>query len=84
MPPFYIFKGKRLNSDLLNGSSAGSQGIVTDSGWSNAAAFQVFLNTHFLKFVQRGSVDQTVLLIFDGHRSHRNVPVTKRGSRTQY
>ena len=75
MPPFYIFKGKRLNSDLLNGSSAGSQGIVTDSGWSNAAAFQVFLYTHFLKFVQRGSVDQTVLLIFVGHRSHINVPV---------
>lgn len=75
MPPFYIFKGKRFSSDLLKGSSAGSQGIVTDSGWSNAAAFQVFLNTHFLKYIQRDSADQTVLLIFDGHKSHINVPV---------
>ena len=75
MPPFDLFKGKRINSDLLKGSSAGSQGIVADSGWPNDAAFQVFLNTHFLKYGQKDSADQTVLLIFDGHKSHINVPV---------
>ena len=75
MPPFYIFKGKKFSSDLLKGSLTGSQGIVTDSGWSNALAFQEFLKSYFLKYVQRSSNDQTVLLMFDGHRSHVNIPV---------
>ena len=75
MPPFYIFKGKRFSNELLKGSSAGSQGMVTDSGWSNAKAFQVFLRDHFIRYLQRGGNDQTVLLIFDGHKSHINVPV---------
>lgn len=75
MPPFYIFKGKRLRSELLDGSMAGSSGTVTDSGWSNSAVFQDFLQSHFLKYLQRGDVNQTVLLIFDGHKSHINIPV---------
>ena len=49
--------------------------IVKDSGMSNATASLVFLNTHFLSIVQSGSKDHTVLLIFDGHASHTNVPV---------
>ena len=75
MPPFDIFKGKRFSSDLLKGSSAEPQGIVRDNGWPSAAAFQMFLNTHFLKYGQKDSADQTTLLIFDGHKSHINVPV---------
>ena len=75
IPPFYIFKGRRLSNELLKGSSAGSQGMVTDSGWSNAKAFQVFLRDHFIMYLQRRGDDQTVLLIFDGYKSHINVPV---------
>ena len=74
MPPFYIFKDKQFSSDLLKGALTGSQGIVTDNGWSNALAFQEFLKSHFLKYVQRSSNDQTVLMS-DGHRSHIIIPV---------
>ena len=75
IPPFYIFQGKSFCGDLLKGSSVGSQGIVTGSGYSNSAAFQEFLKSHFLKYVQRGNDDQIVLLILDGHKCHVNVPV---------
>jgi hypothetical protein len=75
LPPFYIFKGKRFRDELLDGSNAGSSGTVTESGWSNSAVFLEFLETHFLKYLQRQDPEQTVLLIFDGHKSHINIPV---------
>ena len=75
IPPYFIFKGKRLTSELLQGASPGTQGTVTESGWSNSDVFLKYLNTHFLKFVQRESEDLPLLLIFDGHLSHVTVPV---------
>lgn len=75
MPPFLIFKGKRFNADLLSGSSAWATGVVTESGCSNSKSFQTFLEDHFLRYIQRGSEYQTVILIVDGHRSHINIHV---------
>lgn len=77
LPPFYIFKGNRFRNELLEGATSCAQGMVIESGWSNAKSFQEFLEKHFIKYVQRGSEDQTVLLIFDGHKSHINIPVTE-------
>ena len=75
IPSYFIFKGKRLTSELLQVASPGTQGTVTESGWSNSDVFLKYLNTHFLKFVQRESEDLPLLLIFDGHLSHVMVPV---------
>ncbi|XP_053390074.1 uncharacterized protein LOC123531140 isoform X2 [Mercenaria mercenaria] len=74
-PPYFIFIGQRMNNELLAESTPGVSGCVTDSGWSNSDTFLKYLNDHFLKFVQRPDESQPILLIFDGHRSHINIPV---------
>ena len=75
LPPYYVFKGKRFRDELLSGSTTGAQGCVSDSGWSNTKVFHDFLENHFLKYIQRENDAQTVLLIFDGHKSHINISV---------
>lgn len=80
LPSFYIFKGKRLRSELLEDANTGSQGIVTESGWSNSDAFMQFLESYFIKYIQRSSTEQTVH-IFDGHKSHA---CNRMGKRAKY
>ncbi|XP_052211862.1 uncharacterized protein LOC127830955 [Dreissena polymorpha] len=75
LPPFFVFKGKRLNADLLQGSTQGSSGCMSDSGWSNSAVFLHYMDTHFLRYVQRVDKSQPILVLLDGHKSHINVPV---------
>lgn len=71
LPPYFIFKGKRQNPDLMKGTSPGSHYTMSDSGWSNAQIFREYLETHFLPNVRRGSNDnQVILLIFDGSSTH--------------
>lgn len=73
--PYFIFKGQRMQAELLEGCSTGAAGTVIETGWSNASAFLKYLNEHFLQYIQRSSPDEPVLLILDGHRSHVNLPV---------
>ena len=35
IPPFFVFPGKRERSELLEGATAGANGTVSESGWSN-------------------------------------------------
>jgi hypothetical protein len=35
--------------DLLEGSSLGASGTVSDSSWSNSAIFRTYLEEHFIK-----------------------------------
>lgn len=64
-----------MRNELLEGASPGTKGTVTESGWSNSDVFLEYLDTHFLKYVQRSTEDQPLLLIFDGHKSHVTEPV---------
>ncbi|XP_060604794.1 uncharacterized protein LOC132757505 [Ruditapes philippinarum] len=75
VPPFFVFKGKRFNEDLLNGSTPGSAASMSDSGWSNSSVFLHYMEKHFIKYVQRGDKQQPILVILDGHKTHINVPV---------
>lgn len=75
IPPYFIFKGQRMNRDLLEGSSPGSDGTMSKTGWSNSAIFLEYLESHFIKYIQRPDTTQPIIVIFDGHRSHINVPV---------
>lgn len=71
LPPFFVFKGKRFNPDLMKGASPGAKGVMSDSGWSNAQIFREYIENHFLPNVRRGSNDnQPILLLYDGHSSH--------------
>ena len=70
LPPFFIFKGKRYNPDLMKGASTGARGVMSESGWSNGDIFQQYLQDHFLPHVKGQTQDEPVLLIYDGHASH--------------
>ena len=72
IPPFFVFPGKRMNSDLLHGSTPGAAATLSETGWSNSEVFRTYLETHFLKFIP-GRSGEKVLLILDGHRSHVSV-----------
>lgn len=72
IPPFFIFPGKRMRPELLNGASPGTNGTMSETGWSNGVIFREYLENHFLKFVPRRD-NEKVLLLLDGHRSHVSV-----------
>jgi len=77
IPPYYVFKGKRLNDSLMTNAATGAAYAMSDSGWVNGTVLMEYLDKHFLKYVQRGSGDnnEPVLLIFDGHASHVSVDI---------
>ena len=78
IPPYFVFPGKRFQHEFLEGTTPGSNGIVsqTGSGWSNSKIFMHYLENHFLKFVQ-GDSEQHKLIIYDGHKSHVNPQVAE-------
>lgn len=45
---------------------------AAESGWSNSVFLLQYLQSHFVKHVL-GGLDESVLLLFDGHRSHVSV-----------
>ena len=47
---------------------------MSEMGWSNTKIFQMYLNEHFLKYVPTNK-DEPLLLLYDGHSSHINVPL---------
>ncbi|XP_046573288.1 MFS-type transporter clz9-like [Haliotis rubra] len=69
IPPFFIFPGTRMRDDLLEGSSVGTSGTVSESGWSNSDIFQRWMVEHFSRYANIGN-EKKVLLLYDGHRSH--------------
>ena len=71
LPPFFVFKGKRYNPDLMKGASTGAVGVMSESGWSNSTIFQQYLQDHFLRFKQSDAdPSQHTLILYDGHASH--------------
>ena len=72
IPPYFVFPGKRMIDGLMDGSSVGAVGTVSESGWSNSTIFLDWLSNHFTKFIPRG---ETVLLMLDGHKSHLTLNV---------
>ncbi|XP_071095494.1 uncharacterized protein [Haliotis cracherodii] len=54
---------------LLDGSTVGTCGTVSETGWSNTDIFQRWLTGHFVKYAKVGG-DKKTLLLYDGHRSH--------------
>ncbi|XP_065941319.1 uncharacterized protein [Magallana gigas] len=72
IPPYFVFPGMRMRSELMEGSTPGAAGDVTESGWSNSVIFLQYLQSHFVHYVS-GGLDEPVLLLLDGHRSHVSV-----------
>ena len=73
LPPYFVFQGKRLSPDLLHGQVPGTQAIMSDSGWSNSIIFMEYLQTLFVTYARPGSEDASILLVYDGQKSHINL-----------
>ncbi|CAH0723209.1 unnamed protein product, partial [Brenthis ino] len=68
IPPFFIFKRKRMNALLMKDSNSNMVACVSDSGWITESIFVDWLQ-HFKAFA-KPSADEPILLILDNHESH--------------
>lgn len=68
VPPFFIFKRKRMNPLLMKQSNSNMIASISDSGWINEELFVQWLH-HFKSFT-RPSADNVILLVLDNHESH--------------
>jgi hypothetical protein len=75
IPPMFIFPRKKMdkNGRLRIAAPPDSIGVACDSGWMNAKTFRHWPQ-HFQQHVH-SSAARTVLLIMDGHSSHKDLKV---------
>lgn len=69
VPPTLIFARKRFKQELIDDAPTGTLGLCQESGWMTGPLFLIWLK-HFAKFTN-ASMDHKVLLICDGHSSHK-------------
>src|SRR6218665_2284543 len=71
VPPMLIFKRKRLPDGLLRGTLPGTVGAVRENGWITNELFEKWLK-HFISYAKPSETNQ-ILLILDGHCSHKSL-----------
>jgi hypothetical protein len=71
IPPAIIFPRKRRNELLFSGAPIGTLKLQNESGYMKTDLFVQYLK-HFQKHV-RSDLENKVLLILDGHGSHKSV-----------
>ena len=74
VPPYFVFPGVRMRSELLEGATPGANGDVSESGWSNSGIFKQYLESHFLRYAP-GRCEEPILLLLDGHKTHVSLGV---------
>ena len=90
IPPFLIFKRKRMNPLLQNDAPVGAVCKVSDWGYINSELFAEYLQ-HLIAHV-KPSPESPVLLVLDGHSSYTTTrrcflqtiesrPILKSGNR---
>lgn len=70
LPAFFIFPGKTVSSESIEDCSPGTGATCSDDGTTNCSVFQLYLENHFLKFIDRKDHDEAILVLYDGHRTH--------------
>ncbi|XP_021696059.1 uncharacterized protein LOC110675412 [Aedes aegypti] len=73
IPPFFVFPRVRMNDHLRFNAPMDSKGVAQPKGWMNGEFFLKWLE-HFVKF-SRPSNESPVLIILDGHSSHKTLEV---------
>ena len=66
LPPFVIFKGERLSSDIRTEGLNGTEYRSSQTGWSNSELFLDFFTNHFMHHVTA----RPCILLYDGHSTH--------------
>lgn len=74
-PPFFVFPRHKMNPRLMVNAPAQSKGVAQPRGWMIGDFFLQFLQ-HFVQHV-RPTKESPVLLILDGHSSHKTLEVIK-------
>ncbi|XP_014790233.1 uncharacterized protein LOC106883650 [Octopus bimaculoides] len=76
VPPFLIFKRKRIKENLKTGTPRWNKIFSAEKGWMDKDTSRLWLE-HFIKYV-KSSKDAPVLLVLDVHISHtRNLRATE-------
>lgn len=73
IPPLFIFPRVRMNDRLMIGAPTESISFPTPNGWMTKESFLKWLQ-HFVSFT-KPSKEDPVLLIIDGHGSHKDLDV---------
>jgi len=68
IPPFLIYKRKRMKGEIVNGAPPGTVFAAQEKGWMSHEGFCLWLR-HFIDTV-KPTVDRKVVLILDGHVTH--------------
>lgn len=74
IPPFFVFPRQRMNDRLMMNAPAGSVGVAQPNGWMNCDFFLQWLQVLFVKH-SHPTKDNPVLLLLDGHCSHKTLAV---------
>lgn len=70
LPAFFIFPGKTVSSESIEDCSPGTGATCSDDGTTNCSVFQLYLENHFLKFIDRKDPNEAIMILYDGHRTH--------------
>lgn len=70
IPPAIIFPRKRWKTELGDNGPAGTLNLCQESGWMTGELFMEWMK-HFVSFTSP-SPENKVLLLLDGHASHKN------------
>ncbi|KAJ4426133.1 hypothetical protein ANN_26942 [Periplaneta americana] len=71
IPPFLVYPRVRMNPQLLTGSMNGTVAYANPSGWMDSSLFLKFIE-HLVNCVHP-TKDNPILLILDGHASHKSI-----------
>jgi hypothetical protein len=73
IPPFFIYPRQRINERLKIGAPDESVAEAQPNGWKTAELFLKWMK-HFARF-SRPTIQAPVLLVLDGHCSHKDLQV---------
>ncbi|CAH1987730.1 unnamed protein product [Acanthoscelides obtectus] len=73
VPPYFIFPRNRMNERLMINAPNESVGEAQPNGWMNAELFLKWMQ-HFVQY-SNPTAQNPVLLILDGHASHKDLDV---------
>lgn len=73
VPPAFIFPRKRFKAELMDNAPSSSVAYCQEKGWMTSELFLRWL-THFVHHI-KPSKDNKVLLLLDGHCSHKGLDV---------
>lgn len=73
IPPIFIFSRKRFKNELMDNAPPGSRAFCQEKGWMTGELFLKWLQ-HFVQYA-KPSIERKILLLLDGHSSHKNLQV---------